>query len=52
MSFVVIGLPRLSSKESRTTILVAVMSIARLMIHVQQVEEDKLRDNTSRNEFG
>ncbi|KAK4716132.1 hypothetical protein R3W88_014470 [Solanum pinnatisectum] len=38
------GLSRLSSKEGKATMLIGDMDIARLMIHVQQVEEDKLRD--------
>ncbi|KAK4729518.1 hypothetical protein R3W88_022506 [Solanum pinnatisectum] len=48
MSLFVAGLSHLSSKEGKTTILIGDMDIARLMIHVQQAEEDKLRD---REEF-
>ncbi|KAG5595356.1 hypothetical protein H5410_036588 [Solanum commersonii] len=48
-------------KEGKETMLIGDMDIARLIIHVQQVEEDKLRDReefknkrakTSGNEFG
>ncbi|KAK4733570.1 hypothetical protein R3W88_007831 [Solanum pinnatisectum] len=61
MSLFVAGLSRLSSKEGKATMLRGDMDIARLMIHVQQVKEDKLRDieefknkraKTSGNEFG
>ncbi|WMV15310.1 hypothetical protein MTR67_008695 [Solanum verrucosum] len=48
MSLFVVGLPRLSNKKSKATMLIGDMGIARLMIHVQQVEEDKLR---AREEF-
>ncbi|XP_049381147.1 uncharacterized protein LOC125845640 [Solanum stenotomum] len=37
-----------SNKEGKTTMLIGDMDIARLMIHVQQVKEDKLKD---REEF-
>ena len=40
----VIGLSRQPSKESNATILVRDMYLARLMIHVQQVEKAKLKD--------
>uniref|UniRef100_M1DL44 Gag-pol polyprotein n=1 Tax=Solanum tuberosum TaxID=4113 RepID=M1DL44_SOLTU len=43
-----IWLFHLSSKESKATTLIVDMDITRLMIHVQQVDEDKLRD---REEF-
>ncbi|WMV07470.1 hypothetical protein MTR67_000855 [Solanum verrucosum] len=48
MSLFIIGFSRLSSKESKVAMLIGDMGIVRLMIHVQQVEEDKLRD---RDEF-
>uniref|UniRef100_M1D7Z8 Gag-pol polyprotein n=1 Tax=Solanum tuberosum TaxID=4113 RepID=M1D7Z8_SOLTU len=48
MSLFVVRLIRLSSKESKATMLINDMGIARLMIHVQQVEEDHLKD---REEF-
>ncbi|KAK4706720.1 hypothetical protein R3W88_033732 [Solanum pinnatisectum] len=48
ISLFVVGLSRLSSKEVKATMMIGDMDIARLMIHVQQVEEDKLRD---REEF-
>ncbi|KAK6776197.1 hypothetical protein RDI58_027198 [Solanum bulbocastanum] len=48
MSLFVVGLTSLSSKESKTSMLVGYMGIARWMIHVQQVEKDQLRD---REEF-
>uniref|UniRef100_M1DNP7 Gag-pol polyprotein n=1 Tax=Solanum tuberosum TaxID=4113 RepID=M1DNP7_SOLTU len=47
-SLFVVGLTRLSSKESKAALLRSDMGIARMMIHVQQVEMDKLRD---REEF-
>ncbi|WMV32871.1 hypothetical protein MTR67_026256 [Solanum verrucosum] len=43
MSVFVAGLSHLSSKKGNATMLIGKMDIARLMIHVQQVEEDKLR---------
>uniref|UniRef100_M1DKA8 Gag-pol protein n=1 Tax=Solanum tuberosum TaxID=4113 RepID=M1DKA8_SOLTU len=61
MSLFVVGLPRLSNKDSKAAMLIDDMGIARLMIHVQQVEEDKIRDKeefknkrvkTSGNESG
>uniref|UniRef100_M1BIF0 Gag-pol polyprotein n=1 Tax=Solanum tuberosum TaxID=4113 RepID=M1BIF0_SOLTU len=61
MSLFLVGLPHLLDKESKAAMLINDMGIARLMIHVQQVEEDKLRDReklknkrvrTSRNESG
>ncbi|WMV45009.1 hypothetical protein MTR67_038394 [Solanum verrucosum] len=48
MSLFVIGLPRLSDKESKAAMLIGNMGIARLMIHVQQVEKNQLKD---REEF-
>ncbi|WMV51194.1 hypothetical protein MTR67_044579 [Solanum verrucosum] len=44
MILFVVGLTRLPSKESKAAMLIGYMGIARLMIHVQQVEEDKLKD--------
>ena len=38
------GLSHRSSKEDKATIMIGHMDIARLMIHGQQVEEDKLKD--------
>ncbi|WMV42511.1 hypothetical protein MTR67_035896 [Solanum verrucosum] len=61
MILFIVGLTHLSSKESKAAMLIGYMGIARLMIHVQQVEEDQLRDKeefknkrakTSGNEFG
>ncbi|WMV45522.1 hypothetical protein MTR67_038907 [Solanum verrucosum] len=61
MSVFIAGLSRLSTKEGKAAMLIGDMDIARLMIHVQQVEEDKLRDKeefknkrakTSGNESG
>uniref|UniRef100_M1DYW8 Retrotransposon gag protein n=1 Tax=Solanum tuberosum TaxID=4113 RepID=M1DYW8_SOLTU len=61
MSMFIVGLSRLSSKEGKEAMLIGGMDIARLMIHVQHVEEDKLRDRekfrnkkakTSMNESG
>ncbi|WMV25745.1 hypothetical protein MTR67_019130 [Solanum verrucosum] len=48
MSLFVVGLTRLSSTESKAAILIGCMGIARLMIHVQQVEKHQLKD---REEF-
>ncbi|XP_049410640.1 uncharacterized protein LOC125873834 [Solanum stenotomum] len=48
MSLFVIGLSRLSSREGRAAMLIGDMDIARMMIHVQQVKEEKLKD---REEF-
>ncbi|XP_049391585.1 uncharacterized protein LOC125856025 [Solanum stenotomum] len=44
MSLFVAGLSLLSSREGKTAMLIGDMDIARLMIHVQQVEEEKLKD--------
>uniref|UniRef100_M1DFU2 Gag-pol polyprotein n=1 Tax=Solanum tuberosum TaxID=4113 RepID=M1DFU2_SOLTU len=61
MSLFVVGLTRLSSKESKAAMLIGYIGIGRLMIHVQQVEKDQLKDReefenkrakTSGNEFG
>ncbi|WMV45042.1 hypothetical protein MTR67_038427 [Solanum verrucosum] len=48
ISLFVVWLTRLSSKESKAAMLIGYMGIARLMIHVQQVEKDQLKD---REEF-
>lgn len=48
MSLFVAGLSRLSSKKGKAVVLIGDIDITRLMIHVQQVEEDKLKD---REEF-
>ncbi|WMV07607.1 hypothetical protein MTR67_000992 [Solanum verrucosum] len=61
MSLFVVGLTRLSSKESKAVMLIGYMGIARLIIHVKQVEKDQLKDRekfknkrakTSGNESG
>ncbi|WMV54457.1 hypothetical protein MTR67_047842 [Solanum verrucosum] len=44
MILFVVGLTSLSSKESMAAMLIGYMGITRLMIHVQQVESDQLRD--------
>ncbi|KAH0777818.1 hypothetical protein KY290_009229 [Solanum tuberosum] len=44
MSLFVAGLSHLSSKKGKATMLIGDMDITRLMIHVQQLEKDKLRD--------
>ncbi|KAG5581506.1 hypothetical protein H5410_052133 [Solanum commersonii] len=60
MNMFVAGLSHLSSKEGKSVMLIGDMDKARLMIQVEQVEEDKLRDSkefknkrakTSVNEF-
>ncbi|KAK4723952.1 hypothetical protein R3W88_026731 [Solanum pinnatisectum] len=48
ISLFVARLSHLSSKEGKTTMLIGDMDIARVMIRMQQVEKDKLRD---REEF-
>ncbi|KAH0688918.1 hypothetical protein KY289_016276 [Solanum tuberosum] len=48
MSLYVVGLSRLLSKEGKAAMLIGDLDIARLMVYVQQVEEEKLRD---REEF-
>ncbi|KAK4718271.1 hypothetical protein R3W88_016609 [Solanum pinnatisectum] len=48
MSLFVTGLSQLSSKEGKAAMLIWDMDIARLMVYVQQVGEEKLRD---REEF-
>ncbi|XP_015057469.1 uncharacterized protein LOC107003667 [Solanum pennellii] len=44
ISFFIVGLSHQSSKEGKTTMLIRDMDIARLIIHVQEVEEDELKD--------
>lgn len=44
MSLFVAFLGPLSSKEGRAALLIGDMDISRFMVHVQQVEEEKLRD--------
>ena len=44
ISLFVAGLFRQPSKEEKTTMLIWDMDLTRLMIHVQQFEEDKLKD--------
>ncbi|KAH0650376.1 hypothetical protein KY284_030288 [Solanum tuberosum] len=60
ISLFVAGLSRQSSKKGKAAMLIGDMDIARLMIHVQQVEEDNQKDReefknkrakTSGNEF-
>ncbi|XP_049413164.1 uncharacterized protein LOC125876092 [Solanum stenotomum] len=48
MSLFVAGLGRLLSKEGRASMLIGDMNISRLMVYVQHVEKEKLRD---RDEF-
>ena len=44
MSFFVAGLGRASTKKSRAAMLIGHMDISRLIVYVQQVEEENLRD--------
>uniref|UniRef100_M1BF90 Polyprotein n=1 Tax=Solanum tuberosum TaxID=4113 RepID=M1BF90_SOLTU len=44
MILFVFGLSRLSIKEGKTAILIGNMAITELLIHMQQDEEDKLKD--------
>uniref|UniRef100_M1DU58 Retrotransposon gag protein n=1 Tax=Solanum tuberosum TaxID=4113 RepID=M1DU58_SOLTU len=44
MSLFVAGLSHLSSKEGKAAMLIRDMDIARLMVYVQQAEEEKPRD--------
>lgn len=44
VTFFVIGLSRLSSKRGRGAIVIGDMDILRLMVYVQQVEKEKIRD--------
>ncbi|KAK4727145.1 hypothetical protein R3W88_032062 [Solanum pinnatisectum] len=48
MSLFVAGLSSMSSNEGKVAMLIGDMDLARLMVYVQQVEEEKLRD---REEF-
>ncbi|WMV33392.1 hypothetical protein MTR67_026777 [Solanum verrucosum] len=50
MSLFVFGLCRLSSKEGKKAMLIGDMDIGRLMIHVQQFEEDKMKDRGLRQQ--
>lgn len=43
MSLFVTGLSRLYSREGTTVMLIGDMNIERFVIHVQQVEEEKLK---------
>ena len=48
ISLFLAGLSRQPSKEGKTTMLIGDMDITRLMIHVQQVDENKLKDKEVR----
>ncbi|XP_049364739.1 uncharacterized protein LOC125829567 [Solanum verrucosum] len=48
MSLFVAGLSHLSRKEGRAAMLIGDMDLSRLLVYVQQVEKEKLRD---REEF-
>ncbi|KAH0652537.1 hypothetical protein KY289_030215 [Solanum tuberosum] len=60
MSLFVVGLSPQSSKEGKAAMLIGDLDLARVMIHIQQVEDDNLKDRkefknkrakTSGNEF-
>ena len=44
MSLFVVGLGHASSKEGKATKLIGDMYISRMMVYVQQVEEEKVKD--------
>lgn len=44
ISLVVIGLPRQSDKKSKATMLISDTGISRMMIQVEQVDDNNLRD--------
>lgn len=44
MNLFLVGLSRLKSKEGKTDMLIGSVDLARLMIHLQQVNNYKLRD--------
>lgn len=44
ISLFVAGLGRLSRKEGRAAMIIGDIDIKRLIVYVQQVEEEKLRD--------
>ncbi|KAK4724851.1 hypothetical protein R3W88_027630 [Solanum pinnatisectum] len=50
MCLFVAGLSRLSNKEGRAAMLIGDMDISMLMVYVQQVEEEKLRDRRNQKQ--
>ncbi|XP_015087061.1 uncharacterized protein LOC107030206 [Solanum pennellii] len=52
MSLFFTGLGRASSKEGRDAMLISDMDVSRLIVYVQQVKEEKLRDKSKKSKTG
>ena len=48
MSMFVLGVLKMVDKECQTAMLIHDMSISRLMVHAQQIEEEKLKESSRR----